>query len=183
MLWLLATHPIALGLFAAAPYFWINRDARDFAKDPAADKFHTTFHRQRLTWRVGFALLAAGLASWPLLVGHQADTLSFFVSVLGLLAIGAGWWGYVFNPGLNVARQLDYVPRYYVSFSPTAAFFPDRMIADYLKKKVGMTPTVAPHVASAMLQPQAGKILKRLLTAGLVAGVGVYLLSVVLLLL
>jgi hypothetical protein len=117
---------IGLALVYFAPPFWIKRDVGDFKKDPAADTFHEVFHRQRLTWRIAFDVVAALVCSLPWLVSGVAP---YIVSSTGLASIGGAYFFFKFNPGLSLARGLAYVKQYYVSFDPGAAWWPDRLLA------------------------------------------------------
>jgi hypothetical protein len=115
---------VALGVYWYHPRFWIKLDVKEFSKDPANDTFLGKFHRQRKVWRgcvIGVVALVASLPAW----GHWW--------VMGLNFLGLGCWGaayffYYFNPGLSIARKLDYVDVYYVSPNPEATPYPDRYI-------------------------------------------------------
>ena len=128
MPWLLLTHAAALLLFWWLPEWAAPRDAALFTANLTSDDYHGVFHRQRLTERLGIAAGVALVASAPLLLGQAMSALSYFVSVLALLCAAGGLWAYRFNPLLNVARALPYVPEYYVSADPRAARFPDRWL-------------------------------------------------------
>jgi|GEM_PF-5144096 len=132
MIWLLwLSQPAALLLFYLAVPFWIRRDVTDFTQNGGADSLHGKFHRQRLTWRVVSALAFALLGTGPLLFAATAGAaywLPALASFIGLLAVGGAYTFYAFTPGLNEARQLAYVPRYYVSPDPDAAWLPDRLL-------------------------------------------------------
>ncbi|MDB5235446.1 MAG: hypothetical protein JWR44_2439 [Hymenobacter sp.] len=178
MAWLWLTHAVALALLWYHPIFWVARDAADFARDPADDSFHATFHRQRVTWRAAFVVVVAGLASLPLL--KTANYWQFSSSVIGLAAIGAAWFAYVFNPGINTARRLDYVPRYYVSFDPKAAYFPDRFLRNraYNKAAAFLKGNGTARDIELLAKQYAPQMLKRLLLLGQLVGVAVYGLSI-----
>ena len=120
------THLAALALCWYAPRFWVAQDVKAFNANPTNDTFHGRFHRQRLMWRIGSWVLVSLAASEPALPHWGA----FACSAGALLAIGAAYFLYDFNPRLNKARGLAYVGQYYVSFDPNAALFPDRWLAD-----------------------------------------------------
>ncbi|MBF9140868.1 hypothetical protein [Hymenobacter properus] len=130
---------VGLAFAYYAPRFWIKRDVGDFNKDPAADTFHDVFHRQRLTWRIAFDVVAALVCSAPLL--WSGAPLSFWVGAVGLASIGGAYFFFKFNPGLSLARGLAYVQQYYVSFDPRAAWWPDRWLAGRAKKAIPWGPT------------------------------------------
>lgn len=125
---------VGLALAFYAPRFWITRDVADFKKNPADDTFHGVFHRQRLTWRIGFDVVAALVCSLPWLWAGPAPT--YWCSAIGLASIGGAYFFFKFNPGLNLARGLAYVQQYYVTFDPAAAWWPDRWLANRAKKAV-----------------------------------------------
>jgi hypothetical protein len=72
--------------------------------------------------------VVAVLASLPPLLWE--GVAPFLCSVAGLASIGAAYFFYYFNPGLSLARGLDYVGQYYVSFDPRASWWPDRWLAN-----------------------------------------------------
>jgi hypothetical protein len=155
----------ALALLAYAPIFWIRKDASAFAADPARDVFHRRFHRQRLTWRLAATAAIALLGSLPSL---RAGWGPYLLASAGLASVGLAYFFYAFNPGLNQARQLPYVDRYYVSADPRAAWFPDR----WLWQRACRT---YPGASSAELRRlYAGHLLRQLCRWVLLAGVIVY---------
>lgn len=173
MAWLLLiTHPAALYLFWYAPRFWVGKDVAAFAADGAADSLHSTFHRQRLTWRIALAVLVAALASAPALPSGWG----FASSLLGLLSIGAAYFFYDFNPRLSRARGLD---PYYMSFDPRAARFPDNWLADRAKVAIPWGPQMLGYEQAQVLQQRrqawAAGQLHRLTIQVLEAGTLLYL--------
>lgn len=173
MAWLALTHVAALALLGFAPFWWVAQDAAAIAANGSQDSLHATFHRQRLSWRVGVALLVAGLASLPALPHAGA----FVMSAAGLLAIGTAWHAFIFNPALNVARKLPYVARYYVSADPRAAFMPDRFL---WQRAVAAFPDhgqLDDPIVAANRQAHAADELHRLLRAVLGAGLVGYVLA------
>ncbi|GAB2865832.1 hypothetical protein [Hymenobacter ruber] len=173
MAWLLLTHGLALALLAYAPFWWIKRDAADFARNPADDSYHGVFHRQRATWRAAFTMVVAGAASLPM-VSHP--WYCFALSMGGLLAIGTGWFAYVFNPGINRARNLPYVGPYYVSPDPRAAFFPDRLIwnRSAARAKAFLHGFGTARDNQLLAAQYAAATLRHLLMAALIAGCLIY---------
>ena len=121
---LLLTHAAALAAFWWLPGWAARRDAAAFRADGSNDSKHYTFHRQRLTERVGGALALALLASLPLFGMWHA----YVASCAGLLSAAGGIWAFRFNRLLNVARTLAYVGPDYVSPDPRAAWLPDRLL-------------------------------------------------------
>ncbi len=178
MKWLLLAHAVALGLYWYAPYFWLKKDAADFGKDVTKDTFGRTFHRQRLLWRVGFAVLVALLASLPSFASSSAVLIGYLLSSIGLLAIGTGWYGYVFNPGLNLARKLPYIGKYHVSWAANASFL-DQFIWQqawervYLETKSHQFDFVPGQRDEAVI-PVAAKMLREWLLKGLLGGLFIY---------
>lgn len=145
MAWLLLTHPAALALFWYAPRFWVTKDAAAFLANGSADSLHGVFHRQRLTWRIGFQVLVALLASLPLW-GHWG---AFACSSGALAALGGAYFFYDFNPRLSRARGL---PEYYVSFDTQAACFPDNWLADRAKVAIPWGPQMLGYDEAQALQ-------------------------------
>jgi hypothetical protein len=177
MVWLLLTHPAALLLFYLAVPFWIRRDVADITKNGSIDTLHGKFHRQRLTWRVAQALAFALLGTSPLLLAHAtgvAYCVPVLASLFGLLALGGAYTFYAFTPGLNQARQLAYVPRYYVSPDPEAAYFPDRIIWARAVKAFPRFSMVDADQLQRLRQEHAGWLLKELLQVVLLAGLITY---------
>ena len=119
---LLLTHLAALVFYWLSPGYWAVKDLAAFAANGAADTLHQDFHRQRLALRTGMAALVALAASAP----AWAHWGAFACSSGALLAFGAAYFFYDFNPRLSGLRGL---PAYYVSFDPNAAWFPDRWLA------------------------------------------------------
>lgn len=145
---LLLAHACALVLFFLAPRLWATTDAHAFSVNPADDTFHDTFHRQRLTWRVAMLAALAAVASEP----ADATVATFACSYLGLVAIGAAYFFYDFNPRLNRLRGLPYVGEYYVSFDPHAALFPDRWLAARARKAAPVNEALQRSYAAIELQ-------------------------------
>ena len=177
---LLLAHLTALALLWYAPRFWVAKDVKAFSAFPAADVFHGTFHRQRLTWRVAFLVLVAALASLPLLP-HRAAAVCH---CLALVAIGSAYFFYDFNPRLNRARKLPYVGPYYVSPSPTAARFPDRWLWARAQSRWPVLATVSTDKMNRIWQDCAARRLQELgrwvLETGALLYVGFLLLALIL---
>jgi hypothetical protein len=162
-MYLLLTHPLALALMIASVPFWVRLDTRAFAKDGSKDSLHELFHRQRGAWRVGSGVVivsigASGAGSWPL----------FWWSFAALSSLYLGYWVRTFNPQLNVARKLAYVPRFYVSPDPRAAYFPDRYV---WKRALAQAPAGS---TNERIQAVAGPLLQRLLNRVLLGSLLAY---------
>ncbi|QKG56985.1 hypothetical protein GKZ68_10320 [Hymenobacter sp. BRD128] len=168
MLALLLTHVAALALFWYAPRFWVAQDVKAFAANGSADSLHGVFHRQRLTWRLGFLVLVAGLASLP----FWGQWWALATHYLALAQLGGAYFFYDFNPRLSRARGLD---PYYVSFDPRAAWFPDRWLAGKAKVKWPALDTMDPASMLRIWQGDASRGLERLTVQVLEAGALLYL--------
>jgi hypothetical protein len=169
---------IALALYFLAHRFWINNDVQEFnLQGGTKDDNHQTFHRQRLSWRIAFDVLVALLCSTPLLKG--GGPTPFWVVSIGLASIGAGYFFYYFNPGLSLARGLDYVKQYYVSFDPRASWWPDRFLAN---RAIKALPAHGGDDATLDTDRRAyaARELQLLLRLVLCLGSGVYLIGLVL---
>lgn len=121
--WLLLTVPLALLLAVLHPRVWVPLDVKKFVGNGAKDTLLRTFHRQRAWWRGGIGLLISVLAAWP--IRHE-----YFAGALLATAVVAwqlGWWLFDFNPRLNLARKLEYVGKYHVSWNPAASYL-DRYV-------------------------------------------------------
>lgn len=139
MTWLLLTHAVALGLLWRHPYWWIQVDLKAIKADGAKDSLKQGFHGRRLLSRLGIVLALAAVASTPLW-----STPRFWWSAAGLVAIGAAWFFYKFNPGLSIARGLD---PYYLSKAPGAAYFPDRLLTRW---GIGLKPVMRAILAAGL---------------------------------
>jgi hypothetical protein len=136
------------GLFVLVATAWIflvnwevNENVLRIDKDGARNSLHQLFHRQRKTIR-GIAMVVLScipaLAFWGHPLSMLLDGLSTFVYLLA-------YFVRTFNPRLNVKRELPYIDRFYVSFDPDAAGWPDKWIATRAKKAAAVT------IASAKL--------------------------------
>jgi hypothetical protein len=166
--WLLLTHAATLALCWYAPRWWAAKDAAAFLANGSADSLHGVFHRQRATWRFGFLVLVSTVASLPL--RHSPDAAA--CSSTALLALGAAYFLYDFNPRLSRARGL---PEYYVSFDPQAARFPDRWLAGKAKAQWPQLDTMDPASMLRIWQGAASRALERLTVQVLEAGALLYL--------
>lgn len=170
--------PALLGFYAQVP-FWVKRDLTVFNAKPADDTHHERFHRQRWFWRAACAVLLAGIGSLSFVFDFTYGVwnphwMAASCSLLALLSIGAGYWTYAFNPALNMARNLNYVTEYYVSFDPHAAYFPDRHLA---KQAYGRFPVLFANqdeVNGAKRRAWASQRLQRILQIALIAGIAAY---------
>jgi hypothetical protein len=169
---LIPAHLLAMLLYWYAPRFWIKLDVAEFNLNGGTkDDNHGTFHRQRLLWRAGITVAVALVCSLP----YVASGKLYVASCIGLACLGAAYFFYAFTPGLNMARALAYVPKYYVSFDPKAAYFPDRLLARRAYRAYPVYP--APESESITHQNRvayAADELRRLLRAALLAGLAVY---------
>jgi hypothetical protein len=157
---LLLAQAAGLGAWVAFTRWEVRQNARLIRADGARDSLHAAFHRQRTLLRLGVALALAGAAALPLLgTGYP-----LLLGVLALLLGCGAYFTWAFTPQLNVARGL---PRYYVSFAPQAAHFPDRLLASRAARRY-------PAVAAAQRAGAAAR-LRRLLLAALGAGAAAYL--------
>lgn len=170
-LFLLLQLPPLLGYYYQVPY-WIKRDAAAFALNPANDTFHQVFHRRRLLVRAATSMLLALVPAIPLALDGQ--WLAAALNIVALLSIGVAYWSYAFNPGLNRARHLAYVPDYYVSFDPNAAYFPDRLLWARACRQVYPDRPVA-YVDDPAVETAAGALLEKILRLLLRLGTGLYL--------
>lgn len=170
LLLLLQLPPLLVYYYQVA--YWIKRDAALFALNPANDTFHQVFHLKRLLVRMATSVLVALVPAIPL--ARHGQWLAAALNVVALLSIGAGYWSYAFNPGLNRARKLAYVPEYYVSFDPNTAYFPDRMLWARACRQVYPDRPVA-YVVDPAVQAAAGELLKKMLRRLLRLGTGLYL--------
>lgn len=107
-------------------------DAHLFNSTPTEDKYKTTFHRQRFTWR-SLALVLGCLVANSLLLLAPAGVWRINL-VLSLLLWGAALWNYEFTTTLNIERKLPYVDEFYVSVSDKPNFWDRQLIrlAGYL---------------------------------------------------
>ena len=124
---LLATHVAAMVTWVFAVSWEIKRNEQLIAADGAMDSLHEGFHRLRTFYRIMAAQLIAIVASLPLWHYDKAMT----ASMVGLLALFAGYFTRVFNTSLNIARGKA---KFYASVDPHAALFPDRL-AVYVAKE------------------------------------------------
>lgn len=169
MKWLLLTVPLALLASWYHPRWWVRLDVQAFVRDGAKNARTHTFHRQRFTWRLAVALLVALAGAAPLLRVHG---LAYVLLATALLVWQAAYWTYDFNPRLNVARQLPYVGRYHVSWSPDAAAFPDRYIWQQVEAQLPDEGTRQPEHLRALRVELAAVLLEDVLRKVLVSGSG-----------
>lgn len=100
---------------------WETKRNVDLIKaDGSKDSLKEGFHALRLFYRIMAALAIVFAASLPL--WHHDPAMG--LSMVGLMALFAGYFTRVFNPALNVARDK---PEFYASVQPRAAWFPDRL--------------------------------------------------------
>jgi hypothetical protein len=115
----------------------------DGSQDSLHEEFHASRTWLRLRWWLGLSLAGVVLAgSWP------AAGLSF----AGLAQLLGGYFVRTFNPRLNVGRALAYVGRFYVSFAPRAALWPDRFLAKLAVKRYPLDTVAQRKWADARLQ-------------------------------
>jgi hypothetical protein len=170
MLWLLLTHPVALMLYYLHVPFWIKLDVKRFTANGSQNSLLRTFHRQRATWRILFSAVVALLASLP----AWGTWPMYGISVAALLLLATAYWYYAFNPGLSLARNLPYVGKYHVSWTPDAAFFPDRYIWRRAWRQVRQPEEAAPPAKEdlrvvAVAGPMLKQLLNRIMWAGSLA--------------
>jgi hypothetical protein len=158
--WLYLTLPLAVLLSVWHPRVWVALDLHRIQANGSDDTLGRTWHRHRFSWRLAVALVIAVLAALPIApTGFPAVVLASAV----LIWQGA-WWTYDFNTRLNVARNLPYVDKYHVSWSPNAAAFPDRWLWQRALRQ-------APHYATRPLVSEiAAGLLRELLFWVLLGG-------------
>jgi hypothetical protein len=159
-LMLLLAQAASLGAWVAFTRWEVRQNARLIRADGPRDSLHAAFHRQRTLLRLGVALALAGAGALPLLGTGYPLLLGGLALLLGCGA----YFAWAFTPQLNVARGL---PRYYVSFAPQAAHFPDRLLAARAARRY-------PADAAAQ-RTWAAAALRRLLLAVLASGAAAYL--------
>jgi hypothetical protein len=157
---LLLAQATGLGAWVAFTRWEVRQNARLILADGPRDSLHAAFHRQRTLLRLGVALALAGAGALPLLgTGYP-----LLLGALALLLGCGAYFTWAFTPQLNLARGL---PRYYVSFAPQAAHFPDRLLAARAARRY---PTDA-----AAQRAWAAAALRRWLAAALAGGTAAYL--------
>ena len=175
-LWL--THMLAMVALGYHPYWWIPRDVASFKEDGANQSRTDTFHRQRWWWRFGFVALVSLLASLP----AWGQWAQFALSAVGLGLLGGGWFFFAFTPGLNVARHLDYIKEYHVSWA-VGASWPDRKLWAWAWRRVRLpNETVLPDFPRPDVAKEAGRMLHLALWVVLGATASIYLAARILLL-
>jgi len=161
---------LCLAFLMYLPFYCAKKDAKEFTDNPAEDTYGSKFHKQRFRWRVAAGVVVVLICSLPL----YPSVLWLAIGALGLGAIGAGWFFYTFNPELSTRRKLDYVDTYYISFSETTAYFPDKWIASWAMKKYPGEPDAQ---RAAVWRIMAADKLKELMNLFLWIGIGIYSLS------
>lgn len=104
------------------------KNAADIAADGPANTLGDAYHARRSRIRAAVATpltLAPGMLLQVVSLPHNV-VVSATLSSVALLVLFTTYFAYEFNPALSRLRGKD---PYYVSFSPTAARWPDRYLA------------------------------------------------------
>lgn len=157
------THLLALAILAYHPFWWVPLDVASFVADGAAQSRTSTFHAQRWRWRCGLVVLVSLAASLPLW-GQWGRLL---LSAAGLSVLGGGWFFFAFTPALNIARHLDYITKFHVSWAIEASW-PDRKLWYWAWARVRLpAESVLPHYPRPDVVKESGRLLRIALWATL----------------
>jgi hypothetical protein len=156
---------VALLLWALFVEYEVRKNAADIAADGAADTLGDAYHQRRTSIRAAVALALALGPDMLLIASRPArPVLTGTLVAAALMIFFPAYFAWRFNPALSVARGK---PAYYVSFSPTAAVWPDRYLA---AKARANRPDEGPEHQQWYAGEQLRKLLRTcLLTAAAVA--------------
>jgi hypothetical protein len=174
--WAVLGYLMALFWFWLHPRLWVPTDVAAFNADGSQQSLGQTFHEQRLFWR-GFATIGPALLATLPIALHCERFWPTCWAVLGLVQLAAGYWLWWFNPHLNLARKLDYVGEYHVSWAANASWL-DRTLWGLAWERVyGHMDPVKPGVRDEAVIPIAAQEYKIWLRDCLCGGILLFLFS------